>query len=93
MKIILALLLLIPALTFAEEKKLLKKCKQKPGTNMLECKMVEEVAGVDKFSGRFEIPEDANPNYPTLKYYLNNYFKVFYIFICFFNIEFFNLFN
>lgn len=73
MKIILALLLLIPALTFAEEKKLLKKCKQKPGTNMLECKMVEEVAGVDKFSGRFEIPEDANPNYQTLKYYLNNY--------------------
>lgn len=23
--------------------------------------------------GRFEIPEDANPNYKTLRYYLNNY--------------------
>ena len=95
MKIILALLLLIPALTFAEEKKLVKKCKQKPGTNMLECKMVEasnedsseegsdssdtkktnpyDVLGVNKFGGRFELPEEANPNYQTLKYYLNNY--------------------
>ena len=28
---------------------------------------------IDDYGGRFEIPEDANPNYKTLRYYLNNY--------------------
>ena len=95
MKIILTILLLIPALTFAEEKKLVKKCKQKPGTTYLECKMVEasnednsednhsssntkktnpyDIAGVDKYDGRSELPYGSNPNYQTEKYFLNKY--------------------
>ena len=30
-------------------------------------------AGIDRYGGRAEIPEDANPNYQTLYYFLNSY--------------------
>ena len=30
-------------------------------------------AGIDRYGGRAEIPEDANPNYQTLYYYLDSY--------------------
>ena len=30
-------------------------------------------AGIDRYGGRSEIPEDANPNYQTLYYFLDRY--------------------
>ena len=30
-------------------------------------------AGIDRYGGRAEIPEDANPNYQTLYYFLDSY--------------------
>ena len=59
MKSLLALLLLIPSLSW--------------GLTFKNGKVVSDNSDdVNDYDGRFELPEDASPNYETLRYFLNN---------------------
>ena len=60
MKTLLVLLLLIPSLSW--------------GLTFKNGKVVSGNSnGVNNYGGRFELPEDASPNYETLRFFLNNY--------------------